>query len=87
MTAVGVLVDLWRAFVTVKLYNWFALPLFGGPSIPVLSMLGLIFLFSVFKGYGAGNLSERDDSEVYVRTILNSLFCPLILLIVGAIVR
>jgi hypothetical protein len=67
----AVLVGLYKVFVLMHLWNWFATPVFHIPSISLVQMLGLFLIVEVCLG------SERSEwtTDYWGKRILAVLDC------------
>jgi hypothetical protein len=72
--------EMWRAYVTSKLWTWFALPL-GAPAIGVAHFMGLFALLFMLKYTSSKTNTKSKDVVFYNITI------PLLALFLGALAK
>lgn len=81
-------VDLWRAFVFQRLWNWFVIP-YGVMEFSVLSIAGLLLILDMVKisCFSGMRQEEEDDIKNLNRLINNHILAPLLILIAGMIYK
>lgn len=68
-----------RAFVLLKLWTWFVMPLFGLPALTIPYAIGLSLVVSLFFH----STAKKEDKNFWVSAITS----PLIALFIGWIVQ
>jgi hypothetical protein len=67
----------WQGFITVVLWGWFVVPLFGLPQLGIAYAVGLRALIGSFT------IRQPSDSEGVAAVIVKSILYPAAILAIG----
>lgn len=73
-------------YVLVKLWQWFAVPVFGFEQIKLVPAIGIGLLVSYLTHQNIPSQKDREISDVISSAIGESIFYPAIVLFVGWVV-
>lgn len=73
-----IVATLWKAFVGIKLWEWFIVPNFSAQDLTLPQMVGIMCLFSLLTHQYIPKSSKQIYSSVFI-----DFLSPLILLLIG----
>lgn len=86
--------SMWSSFVTMKLWNWFVIPIFGLEPIHYWAMFGMMIAFQAIKGYKYKptpkedeNLDSKEKLEVFAKAALTQVTTYAFALLMGWLVH
>lgn len=77
----------WHAFVMLKLWNWFILPIQGAPALTIGNCMGVSLIFGLLA-YGLASMNkdqnkDKSPSEVLGASVAKIVLVPSIMLFFG----
>lgn len=82
-TVIGAIID---GYVLVKLWSWFAVPVFGVPQISLAPAIGIGILVSFLTHQNIPSQKDREISEVIGAALGETILYPAVVLFVGWVV-
>lgn len=75
-------------FVGSVLWNWFAVPLLGAPSMSIPGAIGLALVVSAFVPRSSSNDNDKNKSWEHITArVIAAVMTPLFALLIGWIVK
>lgn len=88
ITVVVVPASLWYGWVMLQMWEWFVMPL-GAPRISLAHAMALAMILHIVSWQSQNDLakSEKTNEERFKHSMMELVFRPLVILIVGWILQ
>ncbi len=75
---------IWAAFVTLKLWSWFAVPI-GAPSLSLVRVMGLAIIVGMYRSYPTPDpkAKDKEGGEIFADFLIRATMLPAIALFFG----
>jgi hypothetical protein len=77
----------WRAFVFIKLWAWFAIPIFGLPALGLAAAMGLSILIGFLVVSAPMNDKKHEYGEIIAHQVVTGTLLPLFALLFGWVIH